>query len=232
MVLKGPAVIPTQSVSRRKAGETRTVHRKPPGYWQENFGATSTLHTRVPFVPCNHAGACSEATYCPCALAKVTCEKACNCSDDCQRRYPGCSCSPRNVKKLCQTNSCECYRLNRECDPDLCHACHAHEVLDPVNRYNESILEGKCHNVMVQRAVPKRTLIGGSKLLHDGGKHGFGLYIGEACSKGDFIGEYVGELVSDSEAGRRGAVYDKIEMSYLFDLNAGKFTIAELRAPS
>jgi hypothetical protein len=90
-----------------------------------------------------------------------------------------------------------------------------------VNRYNEGILEGKCHNVMVQRAVPKRTLIGVSKLLHDGGKHGFGLYMGEACNKGDFIGEYVGEIVSDSEAGRRGAVYDKIEMSYLFDLNKG-----------
>lgn len=224
MLLKGSINDTLHSAARQPASETRKVYRKAPGWWQDNYPPTSSLHLRAPFVPCNHEGPCTAATDCDCWRAQITCEKTCNCPDDCQRRYTGCTCHSKNSKKLCQTPACECYQLNRECDPDLCQSCHASEVLDPVNRYNEKVLEGKCHNVMVQRGVPKRTLIGVSKLLHDGGKHGFGLYMGEACHKGDFIGEYVGEIVSDNEAGRRGAVYDKIEMSYLFDLNKGLCT--------
>lgn len=48
---------------------------------------------------------------------------------------------------------------------------------------------------------------------------GMGLYVGEAVQKGEFIGEYVGELISGSESDRRGLVYDKRKVSYQFGLN-------------
>jgi SET domain-containing protein len=55
-----------------------------------------------------------------------------------------------------------------------------------------------------------------------GGKSGWGLYMGETCRKGDFIGEYRGEIISDTEAELRGTIYDKRNLSYLFTLNLSK----------
>lgn len=44
-----------------------------------------------------------------------------------------------------------------------------------------------------------------------------GAFAGEEVSQGEFIHEYKGELLSDKEANKRGSVYDKIHLSYLFD---------------
>ena len=49
---------------------------------------------------------------------------------------------------------------------------------------------------------------------------GWGLFTHKAVAKGGFVHEYVGEVVSQDEAERRGRVYDKINRSYLFNLNA------------
>jgi SET domain-containing protein len=48
---------------------------------------------------------------------------------------------------------------------------------------------------------------------------GMGLYICENAKKGDYLGEYKGELITEDEADRRGKLYDKRGISFLFNLN-------------
>ena len=46
-----------------------------------------------------------------------------------------------------------------------------------------------------------------------------GLYAGENIKKHEFVGEYKGEVITNGEADRRGAVYEKQNSTYLFSLN-------------
>lgn len=41
----------------------------------------------------------------------------------------------------------------------------------------------------------------------------------EAIAKGELVGEYMGEVITQEEAERRGRHYDRQGMSYLFNLN-------------
>ena len=41
---------------------------------------------------------------------------------------------------------------------------------------------------------------------------GWGLFTKNSLKKGDFVIEYVGELISQEEAERRGVIYDKMNM--------------------
>ena len=206
-----------------KSAKTKMPVRRNHDYWLENPSTSKTWmqHERVPFLPCNHTGPCNEQSNCSCFLNNITCEKSCACSETCGRRFQGCRCAQKG--KSCRFNDrCDCWRLNRECDPDLCRTCGAHEVLDPANRRREAELTGKCTNVYIQRGVPKRTLLGPSKLMAAGNKSGWGLYMGEECKKGDYVGEYRGEIITDIEADLRGTIYDRRNVSYLFTLNNGE----------
>jgi histone-lysine N-methyltransferase EZH2 len=49
---------------------------------------------------------------------------------------------------------------------------------------------------------------------------GWGVYTKHALKKGDFVHEYVGEVISQEEAERRGSIYDKVNQSYLFNLSS------------
>ena len=60
-------------------------------------------------------------------------------------------------------------------------------------------------------------------MMSEGKRFGWGLYMGEICKKGDYIGEYTGEIVSELEADQRGTIYDKRNLSYLFSLNKGVY---------
>ncbi|TVY40954.1 Histone-lysine N-methyltransferase [Lachnellula occidentalis] len=161
--------------------------------------------------PCAHSGRPCDAE-CPCAKADILCESMCGCHDDCPRKFTGCSCSLYG--RPCSTDSCICIQMNRECGPQ-CTKCGAVERLDPRNKYNDALFTIGCQNIALSRGVPKSLIMGESQLEGTG----FGLYAAEPIRRGEFISEYGGEIISTDEAERRGIIYDRKYLSFLFDLN-------------
>lgn len=172
---------------------------------------------RDPFYPCHHPGtSCSDAR-CSCFDARVACEKSCGCGPGCKRKWQGCLCHrgkrPKGKSVCWEDDRCACWQKSRECDPDLCGDCGVADVLDPVHRHDESILQNRCGMASLQRGVAKHTIVG------DSGVHGLGLYACEDIRVDEFVGEYKGETITKEEADRRGAVYEHQKLCYLFTLN-------------
>lgn len=65
--------------------------------------------------------------------------------------------------------------------------------------------------MQLQRGLRVRLLLGASAV------HGLGVYATERAPADAFVGEYVGELVTDDEAEIRGKMYDALRVSYLYD---------------
>lgn len=149
------------------------------------------------FVPCDHGGPCGNT--CPCVESGDFCEKFCNCSSTCTNRFPGCKC-----RTPCNSGRCPCYVASRECDPDLCRTCAAHE-------YDMALV--RCDNIAIQRRRHKKLLLGISDVA------GWGVFINEEANTNDLISEYVGDMISHDEGERRGQLYDYRKCSYLFRLN-------------
>ncbi|KAL2060766.1 hypothetical protein VTL71DRAFT_9408 [Oculimacula yallundae] len=180
-----------------------------------NDFTTVHLHQeRGQAVACGHPGPCivrPGGDSCACASTDVLCEYFCGCSDDCPRRFTGCPCAASGL--ACSTDSCICIQMNRECGPQ-CGTCGASARVNPANRFDYELFETGCQNVCLQRGVSKATVMGESQLV------GFGLYLAEPVKKGAYISEYRGENISNEEAERRGIVYERKAVSFLFDINA------------
>ncbi|KAK9337883.1 hypothetical protein V1521DRAFT_447392 [Lipomyces starkeyi] len=78
---------------------------------------------------------------------------------------------------------------------------------------NRDIVDNKhyCKNVNLQRGLGKRVIVGPSNVS------GWGLFMGESIKQDEYLGEYKGELISQDEAERRGKIYDKRGVSFLFE---------------
>lgn len=172
-----------------------------------------------PYTACSHEGPCSAANDCECIARGTFCEKYCGCSKDCIHRFPGCRCK----RGACLTKACPCFAASRACDPDLCGPCGAYipSMLRPsVSDYLASLPDkGKslpfrmCCNEGFAIRPEKKLLVRPSTI------HGWGVFAGEAIEKGEFVCQYVGEVISQEEAERRGIVYDKQNSSFIFNLN-------------
>lgn len=193
----------------KKVGTKRGRKPNQTARWLHGYPASCDRaflhHTRPEVNFCGHAGICKPG--CACVDNHVNCEKFCTCPLDCPRRWKGCDCKKK--AKTCAAMTCDCFKANRECDPELCLPCGASEVLLETNRYNFELQESCCQNIGIQRGVPKRTLLGISAVA------GMGLYIGEDVRRGDYLGEYTGELIEEKEAAHRHC------KTYLFQLNRG-----------
>ncbi|KAE8993334.1 hypothetical protein PR002_g20271, partial [Phytophthora rubi] len=163
------------------------------------------------YKPCMHEGMC-DSTGCSCMKRDHMCEKACACSRDCPNRFEGCACALGQ----CRTSNCPCFAALRECDPDVCMSCGATELVAGIP--NGAIATSAsapvtCGNMNVTCGKHKRLGMSSSAI------HGYGMYTREAITANEYVYEYTGAMLSQDEAERRGLIYDKMEMSYLFDLN-------------
>ncbi|KAG6417779.1 hypothetical protein SASPL_119972 [Salvia splendens] len=73
--------------------------------------------------------------------------------------------------------------------------------------------DSQCANMMLLLRQHQRILLAKSDIV------GWGAFVKNPVNKDDYLGEYTGELISHEEADRRGKIYDRADISYLFDLN-------------
>ena len=158
------------------------------------------------FQPCNHNGLCSEEN-CSCVQNSFFCTKHCVWGAKSKNFFRGCACKGNQ----CRTKACPCFAANRECDPDLCKSCGA--CTDPPNK---PATKQQCRNDNIAMRRHCHLLLGESSIENAG----WGIFTKNGLKKGDYVHEYVGEVISQEEAERRGRVYDKVNRSYLFNLTS------------
>lgn len=152
-------------------------------------------------------------SLCPCIQGHVKskkssyqsrgyCEKYCKCSYICPYKFLGCDCGDS-----CNSSTCVCYLNSIECDSFLCRRCHY------LKQHNSSSLQ--CLNQKYQKQPIQKTILKISTIKNAG----IGLFAKNLITKGQFIGEYTGELVNDKEADRRGRIYDIKEHSFVFNID-------------
>ena len=91
----------------------------------------------------------------------------------------------------------------------MCLNCGAHEHPDDVQG------ERNCKNCSITYGKRKHIIMAPSDIPHAG----WGAFLCEGARKDELIHEYLGELISQDEAERRGMIQDKINRSYVFNLN-------------
>ncbi|CAH0476723.1 unnamed protein product [Peronospora belbahrii] len=147
------------------------------------------------YEPCDHEGAC-DSTGCSCMMRDHTCDKACSCSRHCANRFVS--------RFIMQTEL----------------------LLIGAFVYLDMATGSQGANAALETAEPRRahvTSLRGSATLIFGvaysTTHGWGAFALEPIKRGEFIYEYHGALLSQDEAERRGSIYDKMTISFLFDVD-------------
>jgi hypothetical protein len=141
------------------------------------------------------------------------CEQSCACDRSCRALFPGCSCSPATG---CQDSACLCVLAWRECDPDVCKNGHENDCVfcDNMNLQRQCGTEpGRSGTRAAAERPPHATVVRPSRVS------GWGTFATRALDKDDFIGEYLGEVLTHDEAERRGFVYDRERVSFIFNLS-------------
>ncbi|KAJ4176054.1 hypothetical protein NW755_014631 [Fusarium falciforme] len=190
------------------------------GDW-ENRTRSQEHQQRELIEPCSHEGPCTLEN-CICVQYGYLCEKYCGCTvENCAYKFTGCACHSQGKTCLSKQKDrpCVCVQLNRECDPDLCGTCGVLERAEPENAEDELLHATGCQNCSLQRGLTRALALGQSQLEGVG----YGLFAAEFIAQGDFIIEYVGELITHDEGvrreARRGDVFDEeSNISYVFTL--------------
>ncbi|KAL5135806.1 Histone-lysine N-methyltransferase EZ3 [Glycine soja] len=73
--------------------------------------------------------------------------------------------------------------------------------------------DGKCGNMNLLLGLKERILLAKSDVI------GWGAFAKNPINKNVCLGEYTGELITPKEAEKRGKLYDRINTSFLFNLN-------------
>ncbi|KAI3993399.1 hypothetical protein MKX01_010142 [Papaver californicum] len=202
--------MPTRSRIFRRRGKTRKLK-----YTWKSAGHPSSRkriadgknQPSKQYTPCECEFMCGK--QCSCHSNGTCCEKYCGCSKSCKNRFRGCHCA----KSQCRSRQCPCYAAGRECDPDVCRNCW---VSCGDGSLGEPPVRGdgyQCGNMKLLLKQRQRILLSKS------GVAGWGAFIKNPVNKNDYLGEYTGELISHREADKRGKIYDRVDSSFLFDLN-------------
>jgi histone-lysine N-methyltransferase EZH2 len=150
------------------------------------------------FYPCLHDDVCQDTFNCSCIDNNFFCTDACSWNMNSPNFFRGCNCGGHCGQQ------CTCFLSKRECDPNICKCT---TCTDPPH---QPISKQRCSNdnLTMNRSPP--LLIGISSVS------GWGLFTRHALKVGDYVGKYIGELMSQDEADRRGLIADARECTYMF----------------
>lgn len=247
-VMRTGAEAAEESDGRRGAGRGggrgrgRGRGRKTTKFTSQRKRTTATIRRRmansedlvwVQYTPCSCGDdrPCNPKT-CGCMSDGNFCEKYCGCRGRCVNKFGGCTCK----NGTCRTRACPCFAAARECDPDVCKRCtataeqHAYARRDgwpftdicmpvppppapPTETARQKNTAEKCMNMRLLLREHKHICLGLSAVS------GWGAFLKDGAKKNELLGEYTGELITQAEADRRGKIYDRVNLSFLFNLN-------------
>lgn len=150
------------------------------------------------YQPCSHSGPC-EGAHCHCHAHHLHCEKYCACAPDCKRRAKGCKCTYQGTLQISPRLTgtrlgpvhaallvrAELPRVRRGPVPVR------PKLLRPTRSANDETqgMRGYiCRPLHTPLTLLQHVWIGASAVA------GFGVFAVDRIKKGEFIGEYVGEV--------------------------------------
>ncbi len=189
--------LPEELIAKAKAD------KKPESKFNKRTNTHTVSNLWKHYIPCYHPG--ESCKNCTCHERGI-CEVSCGCTKDCPMRFQGCNCKPGK----CQTVDCNCWRNNRECDPELCKGCRCDINIRLAKKKN--LKTPICNNTNITYKYKPRLLLAKSTVCD-----GMGIFAGQNFQKGDYIGEYVGEMIDYLEGEYRSVIYSDLGCSYMFD---------------